>query len=166
MISLLNTIFHLIIVALMLIGCSQTSRPLVSHKETPSYDINRSQNNHKGLNKSIGHGLLEKTLKKSLVFSATRSGKNRRFFKLKTVNYYLIGASASLVLEVLGRATFARVDSPARILQFESKTCFLDLFLYKRKNIFRVNHVSIRSKQVKKTKDHDCFLSLMSSRNE
>ena len=40
------------------------------------------------------------------------------------------------------------------------------LHTYKRKNKLKVNHVSIRSKQVKKIKDEDCFLSLMSSRNE
>ena len=166
MISLLNTIFHLILVTVMLAGCSQTSGPLVSHKETPNYGNNSSQNSHKGLKKSMGHGLLEKTLNKYLVFSTASSEKNRRLLKLKPVNYYLIGASESLILEVFGQATFARVDSPAQILQFESEACFLDLFLYKRRDTFRVNHVSIRSKQVKKTKDHDCFSSLVSSHDK
>lgn len=151
-------------ITLVLVGCSQTNRPLISHKEIPKYDNNHPQSIHKGSNKPIGHGVLERGLKKSLVSSASRSEKNRRSFKLKNVNYYLIGANKGLILKVLGQAHFTRVDPPAQILQFESGTCFLDLFFYKRKNKLKVNHVSIRSKQVKKIKDEDCFLSIMSSR--
>ena len=166
MIALFKSIFNLTMITLVLIGCSQTNRPLVSQKEIPEYENNHPQSIPKGSNKPIGHGVLERGLKKSLVSSASRSEKNRRFFKLKNVNYYLIGASKGLILEVLGQAHFTRVDPPAQILQFESGTCFLDLFFYKRKNKLEVKHVSIRSKQVKKIKDEDCFLSLISSRNK
>ena len=166
MIALLKSVFNLTIITLVLIACSQTNRPLVLHKEIPKHGNNHLQSIHKGSNKPIGYGVLERDLKKSLVSSASRSEKNRRSFKLKNVNYYLIGANKGLILKVLGQAHFTRVDPPAQILQFESGTCFLDLFFYKRKNKLKVNHVSIRSKQVKKIKDEDCFLSLMSSRNE
>ena len=166
MIALLKSIFNLTMITLVLVGCSQTNRPLISHKEIPKYDNNHPQSIHEGSNKPIGHGVLERGLKKSLVSSASRSKKTRRRFKLKNVNYYLIGANKSLILKVLGQAHFTRVDPPAQILQFESGTCFLDLFFYKRKKELKVNHVTIRSKQVRKIKDDDCFLSLMSSRNE
>ena len=166
MIVLLKSIFNLTIITLVLIGCSQTNRPLVPHREMPKHDNNHPQSIHKGSNKPMGHGVLERGLKKPLISSASRSEKNRRSFKLKTVSYYLNGASKGLILEVLGQAHFTRVDPPAQILQFESGTCFLDLFFYKRKNELEVKYVSIRSKQVKKIKDDDCFLSLMSSRNE
>ena len=166
MIALINTIFHLIMLTLVLVGCSQTNSSFVPHKETPKYGNNRSQISHKGLDKSVDHKLLEKALQKTLVFSASRLEKNRRSFKLKTVNHYLVGANKGLILEMLGQAHFTRVDPPAHILQFESETCFLDLFFYKRKNTLRVNHVSIRSKQVKKIKGDDCFLSVLSSRNK
>ena len=46
MIALLKSIFNLTIITLVLIGCSQTNRPLVSHKEIPKYDNNHPQSIH------------------------------------------------------------------------------------------------------------------------
>lgn len=164
--ALPNNIFKLMLVSIILTGCAQKHYPLVAQKETSKYQKIPSKINYKESKKLMGHGLIEQEIKKSIAFSASNTVKNRRSFKLKNISYYFMDANEGFVLELLGRAQFTRFDFPAKILQFEGEKCFLDLFFYKSKNEFRVNHISVRSKEVKKTRDEDCFLNLVSAHNK
>ncbi len=58
----------------------------------------------------------------------------------------LIGLSREFVLELLGPAGFIRRDGPVQIWRYADDDCFLDVFLFREGDAFRVNHVEARSK--------------------
>ncbi len=73
----------------------------------------------------------------------------------------LIGMDEEEVTAILGPPAFARRDAPARMWQYGNRACLLDVFLYRKKDAFRVAHVEVRSRSVVAVSAKDCFLDLL-----
>jgi hypothetical protein len=76
----------------------------------------------------------------------------------------LVGASRELVIELLGPAGFVRRDGPVQIWRYTGDDCFLDLFLYREGDAFRVNHVEARAKNAGQVAVNTCYQRLVAAR--
>ena len=77
----------------------------------------------------------------------------------------LIGLSSDAVTAVLGPPQFRRREAPAEIWRYRTKTCFLDLFLYREGAALQVTHVEARGPDVATIGDKDCYLGLLAERS-
>jgi hypothetical protein len=75
----------------------------------------------------------------------------------------LIGLNKFEIIELLDAPKFKRTEHPASIWQYQSFVCFVDIFFYSNKKAMVVDHVEIRSKDVKKVGEKSCFASLLDS---
>ena len=73
----------------------------------------------------------------------------------------LIGLNKFEIIELLDAPKFKRTEHPASIWQYQSSICFVDIFFYSHKKTMVVDHVEIRSKNVKKVGEKSCFGSLL-----
>jgi hypothetical protein len=76
----------------------------------------------------------------------------------------LIGLSREFVLELLGPAGFVRRDGPVQIWRYTGNDCFLDIFLFREGDAFRVNHVEARSKNAEPISVNSCYQRLVAAR--
>jgi hypothetical protein len=76
----------------------------------------------------------------------------------------LIGLSREFVLELLGPAGFVRRDGPVQIWRYTGDDCFLDVFLFREGDAFRVNHVEARSKNADQITVNTCYQRLVAAR--
>jgi hypothetical protein len=76
----------------------------------------------------------------------------------------LTGLSREMVLELLGPAGFVRRDGPVQIWRYTGDECFLDLFLFREADSFRVNHVEARSKTAGPVPVFPCYQRLVAAR--
>ena len=76
----------------------------------------------------------------------------------------LIGLSREFVLELLGPAGFVRRDGPVQIWRYTGNECFLDVFLFREGDAFRVNHVEARSKNAEPISVNSCYQRLVAAR--
>jgi hypothetical protein len=76
----------------------------------------------------------------------------------------LTGLSRETVLELLGPAGFVRRDGPVQIWRYTGDECFLDLFLFREGDAFRVNHVEARSKTAGAVPVFPCYQRLVAAR--
>jgi hypothetical protein len=76
----------------------------------------------------------------------------------------LIGLSREFVLELLGPAGFIRRDGPVQIWRYTGDECFLDVFLFREGDAFRVNHVEARSKNADQISVSTCYQRLVAAR--
>ena len=74
----------------------------------------------------------------------------------------LVGLDGDSVAALLGKPGFSRHDGPARVLQYSSASCVLDLFLYKQESeaTHRVIHVELRDLSTDQTTTVACMRSL------
>ncbi len=77
----------------------------------------------------------------------------------------LIGLSSAAVEAVLGPPQFRRRESPAEIWRYRTKTCFLDLFLYRDAAALSVAHVEVRGPDIAAVEDKACYLGLLAERS-
>jgi len=77
----------------------------------------------------------------------------------------LIGLSSDAVTAVLGPPQFRRREAPAQIWRYRTKTCFLDLFLYRDGATLKVAHVEVRGPDVATIGDKACYLGLLVERS-
>jgi hypothetical protein len=68
------------------------------------------------------------------------------------------------VLELLGPAGFVRRDGPVQIWRYAGDECFLDIFLFREGDAFRVNHVEARSKNAEQISVNSCYQRLVAAR--
>nr|HIL77246.1 hypothetical protein [Rhodospirillales bacterium] len=73
----------------------------------------------------------------------------------------LIGLNKFEIIELLDTPKFKRTEHPASIWQYQSFICFVDIFFYTHKKDMVVDHVEIRSKNVKNVSEKICFASLL-----
>ena len=73
----------------------------------------------------------------------------------------LLGMDPDGVAALLGPPTFTRRDDPARVWQYGTRSCLLDVFLYQEKDALRVAHVEVRSRSVVAVSEKECFLGLL-----
>ncbi len=76
----------------------------------------------------------------------------------------LVGLSREFVLELLGPAGFVRRDGPVQIWRYTGNDCFLDIFLFREGDAFRVNHVEARSKNAEPISVNSCYQRLVAAR--
>lgn len=76
----------------------------------------------------------------------------------------LTGLSREVVLGLLGPAGFVRRDGPVQIWRYTGDDCFLDLFLFRESDSFRVNHVEARSKTAGAVPVFPCYQRLVGAR--
>jgi hypothetical protein len=76
----------------------------------------------------------------------------------------LIGLAREFVLELLGPAGFVRRDGPVQIWRYSGDDCFLDVFLFRESDAFRVNHVEARSKNSSQVSVDGCYRALVAAR--
>lgn len=76
----------------------------------------------------------------------------------------LTGLSREAVLGLLGPAGFVRRDGPVQIWRYTGDDCFLDLFLFRESDSFRVNHVEARSKVSGQVPVFPCYQRLVGAR--
>jgi hypothetical protein len=76
----------------------------------------------------------------------------------------LVGLSRETVTELLGPAGFIRRDGPVQIWRYTGDDCFLDLFLFRDADSFRVNHVEARSKTAGAVPLNPCYQRLVAAR--
>lgn len=76
----------------------------------------------------------------------------------------LLGLSEPEIIELLDKPNFKRIETPASIWQYQSTICIVDVFFYKTKKVFIVDHVEIRSSNLQKVSEKKCFSSLIGSR--
>jgi hypothetical protein len=77
----------------------------------------------------------------------------------------LVGLDRNGVTALLGKPGFTRNDGPARVLQYSSAACVLDLFLYRKETEIshRVTHVEMRGLGAIETTPVVCMRSLAKS---
>jgi hypothetical protein len=76
----------------------------------------------------------------------------------------LIGLSREHLISVLGPAGFVRRDGPVQIWRYSNEECFLDVFLYREGDGFRVHHVESRPKGAERIEIGDCYSRLVAER--
>jgi hypothetical protein len=76
----------------------------------------------------------------------------------------LVGLSRELLLDALGPAGFVRRDGPVQIWRYTIDECFLDVFLFREGNGFRVNHVEARAKGAEPMTVNICYQRLVAAR--
>ena len=76
----------------------------------------------------------------------------------------LIGLSREHLIDVLGPAGFVRRDGPVQIWRYSNDECFLDVFLYREGDGFRVHHVEARTKGTTPIGVGDCYGRLVAER--
>lgn len=76
----------------------------------------------------------------------------------------LTGLSREAVIELLGPAGFIRRDGPVQIWRYTGDDCFLDLFLFREADSFRVNHVEARGKTAGQVPVFPCYQRLVGAR--
>ena len=76
----------------------------------------------------------------------------------------LTGLSREVVLDLLGPAGFVRRDGPVQIWRYTGDDCFLDVFLFREADSFRVNHVEARSKTAGPLPVFPCYQRLVAAR--
>lgn len=77
----------------------------------------------------------------------------------------LLGLDDQEITELLGKPKFERNEPPARIWQYQSNECFVDLFLFSQDGDITVDHVEVRGKQVEKIDENVCFASILNAAN-
>jgi len=77
----------------------------------------------------------------------------------------LLGLDGQEITELLGKPKFERSEPPAKIWQYQSNDCFVDLFLFEEAGDLTVDHVEVRGKQVEKTDEKICFASILKAAN-
>ena len=77
----------------------------------------------------------------------------------------LLGLDDQEITELLGKPKFERNEPPARIWQYQSNECFVDLFLFSQDGDITVDHVEVRGKQVEKIDEKVCFASILNAAN-
>jgi len=77
----------------------------------------------------------------------------------------LLGLDDQEITELLGKPKFERSEPPAKIWQYQSDECFVDLFLFEEAGDLTVDHVEVRGKQVEKTDEKICFASILKAAN-
>ncbi|MBT4939740.1 MAG: hypothetical protein HON14_11445 [Rhodospirillaceae bacterium] len=77
----------------------------------------------------------------------------------------LLGLEGDEINELLGKPKFERDEPPAKIWQFQSNVCFVDLFLFTEDGKLTVDHVEIRGKKVEKVDEKACFASILKAAN-
>jgi len=75
----------------------------------------------------------------------------------------LIGLNKFEITELLDEPSFKRREHPASIWQYQSSSCFVDIFFYHNKSNLIVDHVEIRSKNINEITEKQCFSSLLDS---
>lgn len=73
----------------------------------------------------------------------------------------LIGLTADAVTAVLGAPQFRRSEAPAEVWHYRTKTCFLDLFLYRDGAALTVTHIEARGHDVAAIGKKACYLGLL-----
>jgi len=74
----------------------------------------------------------------------------------------LLGLSPARLAHALGQPDFQRNDRNAAIWQYAGPTCFLDLYLYKKRGApLAVSHYEFRSRNVEKVDKKACFSSVL-----
>ena len=70
--------------------------------------------------------------------------------------------SGAEVIELMGRPEFERFEPPARIWQYRTQFCVVDIFLYDDGGIFAVEYVNLRMRGPGRNKFNDraCFASI------
>lgn len=78
----------------------------------------------------------------------------------------LMGLDTSELTRMLGDPGFVRRDSSAQLWRYRSKTCILDLFLYRTggRPEFSVSHVETRRSEGGSTPQRECFGALLLER--
>jgi hypothetical protein len=76
----------------------------------------------------------------------------------------LVGLSREAVTDLLGAAGFVRRDGPVQIWRYTGDECFLDVFLFREADSFRVNHVEARSKTAGPVPVYPCYQRLVAAR--
>jgi hypothetical protein len=80
----------------------------------------------------------------------------------------LTGMSHFQVIGLLGEPGFKRDDDPAQIWQYRTKTCALDVFLYRSgdETVYRVDHFEARHREKGEVTAKDCFVALLKAREQ
>jgi hypothetical protein len=80
----------------------------------------------------------------------------------------VVGLKSGQVTAYLGRPDFIRKDAPAKIWQYQSSLCILDLFLYEEKKdgAYKVTHLEIRGHAKVSVARKECFVSLLKNRQK
>jgi len=74
----------------------------------------------------------------------------------------LIGLDADGVTGLMGAPDFERAERPAKIWQYRSATCVVDVFLFDNKGKSEVAHVAVRGRKVRNIDEKSCFASILS----
>jgi len=75
----------------------------------------------------------------------------------------LVGMSRDEVTQRLGAPAFTRNEGAAQVWRFDGTACFLDVFLYRDGEDFRVRHVAVRAPSVARADPVACFRELARS---
>jgi hypothetical protein len=73
----------------------------------------------------------------------------------------LLGLDDAVITQLFGKPTFERIEPPALIWQYQSSICFVDFFLFHQDEELSVEHVEVRSKNVKKIRKKTCLSSIL-----
>jgi hypothetical protein len=76
----------------------------------------------------------------------------------------LIGRSQEQVAALFGKPSFVRNDEPARLVQYRSKKCALDIFLYREGAGYSVSYTEIRGARSVVIAESDCVRAVLNAR--
>jgi hypothetical protein len=76
----------------------------------------------------------------------------------------LIGKSEAQVAMLFGKPSFVRNDEPARLFQYRSKKCALDIFLYRQGEGYFVSYTEIRGARSIVIAEPDCVNAVLNAR--
>ena len=84
-------------------------------------------------------------------------------FNLDKFKQRLIGLDGEKVVGLLGAPDFERAERPAKIWQYRSDTCIVDVYLFDDKGSPEVDHVAVRGRKVRNIDEKICFASILSN---
>lgn len=73
----------------------------------------------------------------------------------------LIGFEADEISELMGPPDFERSEPPAKIWQYRTQTCVVDMYLYDEDGDVSVDHIEVRGRGEAKVEDKACFASIL-----
>lgn len=84
-------------------------------------------------------------------------------FNLDKFKQRLIGLDGEKVVGLMGAPDFERAERPAKIWQYRSDTCIVDVYLFDDKGSPEVDHVAVRGRKVRNIDEKTCFASILSN---
>ena len=143
-------IISLIVVSLFLHACSSRDKTIEAQSNEKRYLTSTVQvkNKKPQLRQTQNNPLDNSQLKLSSA-------------KLLPNPHRLVGLSSVLLTQALGAPSFVRRDGSSEIWQYLTHTCILDIFLYREKNVMKIEYVELRERGYINASLQNCYQNIL-----